>query len=124
MPNHKPFNNHGTAICIGIKRYKFTLQRPCMHNAKRHIQAETSFSLWGDFLPAALADEFTSTIDYSQICQLISESIMENDCSSFQNISDTLRAKLTPYFSLVYQGNISLRMKCHFTTLIYINFPS
>jgi hypothetical protein len=123
MPNDKTVRKPELAICIGVKKYNLTLNKPCAHNGKIPIQAELSFDLWGNFLPAALADDFKYTIDYSQICQLISETITQYDCSSLQNLSKALRAKLIPYLYLVYQGNLSISIKCHDTTFIALNFP-
>lgn len=67
-------------IKVGVKNFCFSLENLCPKTGQNG-RLVISFSLDGDFLPAALNDDLEKTVDYSLLAQALKLKLSPLECS-------------------------------------------
>lgn len=102
-------------ITVGVENFRFLLKTHCVENSSMPIAVSLSFNLRGDFLPSALSDDLTKTVDYEALCKAIENDLSFESCRSVDNIVLRLQTAISRFSPLIFGGYFSLHLHCHDT---------
>lgn|SRR5579871_4444230 len=105
-------------ISINIDSFHFALANPCLHDKERATEILLSFKLDGDFLPGAISDQLSDTVDYEALCQQIKSRVRALNCDAIPLITAHINHAIIESSPLITSGWFSLSVTCHsaFTT--------
>ena len=103
---------------VGVVDFRFVLGNNCANDGATPIHAYLSFSLTGDFLPAAMSDALCDTVDYDSLCRHLQKRFSGIDCSSLHLLTATIRQAIFDFSPLISGGSVKIVINCHDTFIV------
>ena len=103
---------------LGVHEYRCELIQPCVNNKNMDVVVHFSFLISGNFLPAAINDNLSETVDYRVLGENIKSIIIKHDCEAKETIINAAKAVISQFSPLITGGYLEITIRCHetFTT--------